>query len=188
MPFLPPAFSRFSELERCSNRPALKLLACLKSLSSGNASSPISTPHRRMVTDLEKAEQEGNQNVPQHVDGPILHPEVSTTRDGESRKEADERSVHSQSSGDSIEPVPVQQETPTSSNPKPASVGSRTLSIVPSSKRRGLLGRLSIIPEVDRPYDYANTTKWLITLVVALAAAAAPLGSAIFFREYFAPN
>ena len=141
-----------------------------------------------MVDDPEKAEAEVNQRVPQDVDGPILHPGVSTTQDGEAnKKEDDEGSIHSQSSGNSIEAAPAQPDPPPHTNSKPDSVLSRTLSIVPRSKRRGLLGRLSIIPEVDRPYDYANGTKWLITLIVALAAAAAPLGSAIFFRECFLP-
>jgi hypothetical protein len=137
-----------------------------------------------MVDDPEKAELGVSQGLPQDPDGPVLHPEVSTTRDGESgKKEDDEGSVHSQSSRNSIEAAPVQQDAAARPNSKPASVLSRTLSIVPRSKRRGLLGRFSIIPEVDRPYDYANNTKWLITLIVALAAAAAPLGSAIFFRK-----
>ena len=50
---------------------------------------------------------------------------------------------------------------------------------VPRHKRRGLLGRLSLIPEVVQPYNYARRTKWLITLTVAASAAAAPMGSAI---------
>jgi hypothetical protein len=139
-----------------------------------------------MIDDPEKAEAEVNQSVPQDVDGPTLHPGVSTSRDGElNKKEDDEGSVHTQSSGNSREAAPAQPDPPPPTNSHPVSVLSRTLSIVPRSKRRGLLGRLSIIPEVDRPYDYANTTKWLITLIVAIAAAAAPLGSAIFFRECF---
>lgn len=54
--------------------------------------------------------------------------------------------------------------------------------IVPREKRRGLFGRLGLIPEVERPVDYLRSTKWTITLVVAAATAAAPLGSSIFFR------
>ena len=63
-----------------------------------------------------------------------------------------------------------------------SSTRSRALSIVPRLRRRGLFGRFAIIPEVDRPYDYSNKTKWTLTSVVALAAAAAPIGSAIFYR------
>jgi hypothetical protein len=54
---------------------------------------------------------------------------------------------------------------------------------IPRSRRRGLLGRLALIPEVETPYDYKNGTKWTITAIVALAAAAAPMGSGIFYRE-----
>ena len=59
---------------------------------------------------------------------------------------------------------------------------SRTLVIVPRSKRRGLFARFALVPEAERPYDYKNSTKWFITLVVALAGAAAPFGSGVFFR------
>ena len=54
---------------------------------------------------------------------------------------------------------------------------------VPRSERRGLFASLAIVPEVESPYDYKNSTKWGITLTVALATAAAPLGSTIFYRE-----
>lgn len=71
----------------------------------------------------------------------------------------------------------------TRSKSKSASVRSKAVTIIPRSKRRGLLGRLALIPEVSHPPEYARKTKWLITLIVALAAAAAPMGSAILFRE-----
>lgn len=138
-----------------------------------------------MIVDPEKADAEVDHNVPQDLDGPILHPEVSTTRDGESSKKEDGGgSLHSQTSKETGA-VPERPEAPPSAQSKPASLRPRTLTTVPRGERRGLLGRLSIIPEVTRPYDYPNSTKWLITLIVALAAAAAPLGSAIFFRECF---
>jgi hypothetical protein len=135
-----------------------------------------------MVPDPEKADPEVSQNVPQDLDGPVLHPGVSTVADDESKEGADGASKDSKFSDDSIEPVPMPEEHLQRSKSKSSSV--RTLAIVPRSQRRGLLGILSIIPEVERPYDYADGTKWLITFIVALAAAAAPLGSAIFFREY----
>ncbi|KAF7530454.1 hypothetical protein G7054_g9570 [Neopestalotiopsis clavispora] len=62
-----------------------------------------------------------------------------------------------------------------------SSTRSRALSIVPRAKRRGLFGRLAVLPEVHRPYDYSRRTKWTITFIVAIAAAAAPMGSAIFY-------
>ena len=59
-------------------------------------------------------------------------------------------------------------------------VTSRT-AIVPRGERRGLFAFLSIIPEVENPYEYARITKKLITLVIAIAGAAAPMASAILF-------
>jgi hypothetical protein len=53
---------------------------------------------------------------------------------------------------------------------------------VPRSQRRGLLGRFTLVAEVQDPYDYSNRLKWFITFIVAFAAAAAPMGSSIFFR------
>jgi multidrug resistance protein len=52
---------------------------------------------------------------------------------------------------------------------------------VPRSHRRGLLATLTLIPEVIEPKDYPRPRKWFLTFVVALAAVAAPMGSAIFF-------
>ena len=54
---------------------------------------------------------------------------------------------------------------------------------VPHSKRRGLFGRFTIVAEVEEPKHYPRRTKWFITFVIALAAVAAPLGSAIIFRK-----
>ncbi|KIW11430.1 hypothetical protein PV08_10730 [Exophiala spinifera] len=50
---------------------------------------------------------------------------------------------------------------------------------VPRSKRRGLFSRFALVAEVTQPFDYKDSTKWFITFIVAVAAAAAPLGSAI---------
>lgn len=67
----------------------------------------------------------------------------------------------------------------------PASVHSHQLArVVSRSQRRGLLGRFTVVAEVENPLDYPRRTKWFITFVVALAAVAAPLGSTIFFRTY----
>ncbi|PHH82776.1 hypothetical protein CDD82_4850 [Ophiocordyceps australis] len=55
------------------------------------------------------------------------------------------------------------------------------LTIVPRASRRGLCGRFTIVPEVERPYDYKPSTKWGITATIALAAMAAPMGSSIFY-------
>ncbi|CAJ2502935.1 Uu.00g103290.m01.CDS01 [Anthostomella pinea] len=53
--------------------------------------------------------------------------------------------------------------------------------IIPRNKRRGLLAWMAVLPEVDRPYDYGNSTKWTITILAALAGCAAPMGSAILY-------
>ncbi|KAI4724244.1 MFS general substrate transporter [Aureobasidium sp. EXF-10728] len=50
---------------------------------------------------------------------------------------------------------------------------------VPKGQRRGLLARVAIIAEVENPKHYARRTKWFITFVVAVAGAAAPMGSSI---------
>lgn len=55
--------------------------------------------------------------------------------------------------------------------------------IVPRAHRRGLLASLAVIPEVERPKEYSNKVKWAITLFTAVAGAAAPMGSAIFYRK-----
>ena len=54
---------------------------------------------------------------------------------------------------------------------------------VPRSRRRGLFGRFTLLIEVEEPRHYPRRTKWFITFNIALAAVAAPLGSAIIFRE-----
>lgn len=140
-----------------------------------------------MVQDPEKADLDVKGPLPQDLDGPVEQPGVSTTQDSEAQKdekhETDEDSIHSHSSNDTIEAIPKNGEAAKRSKSRSSSVRSSLLSIVPRSKRRGLFGRLAIIPEVDNPYDYKRSTKWLITLIVALAAAAAPMGSAIFLRK-----
>jgi hypothetical protein len=124
-----------------------------------------------------------------HLDRPIWQPCVATEGDGlkeldyESPVDGDSEQSRRASSLDIIEAAPVGA-TQHSSRAKSqsSSVRSRPMSIIPRSKRRGLLGRFTIIPETERPYEYGNGTKWTITFVVALAAAAAPMGSAIFYR------
>ena len=55
---------------------------------------------------------------------------------------------------------------------------------IPHSKRRGMLGRFTFIAEVEEPKHYDRKIKWFITFNVAFAAIAAPMGSAIIFREF----
>jgi multidrug resistance protein len=69
--------------------------------------------------------------------------------------------------------------------PNPPTTLSRTVSVMPEAvvverrNRRGLFGKLTLIPEVENPYHYTRKTKWFITFVVAVCGAAAPMGSAI---------
>jgi hypothetical protein len=81
--------------------------------------------------------------------------------------------------GDSIE-LPSRQPPPEESGGAP-SVATK----VPRSQRRGLFASITILPEVTDPYhQYSYRTKWFIVFVVAYSAAAAPMGSAIFFRTF----
>ncbi len=66
-----------------------------------------------------------------------------------------------------------------------SSTRARPAVVVPRGERRGLLSRFTIVPEVVNPYDYKRGTKWGITATIAVATAAAPLGSSIFYRPYF---
>jgi hypothetical protein len=86
--------------------------------------------------------------------------------------------IHEETASDVDEDVEHQR-----AQSRASSTRSRPLSIVPRAKRRGLFAQLAFLPEVDRPYDYSNRAKWTITTFVAIAAAAAPMGSAIFYRE-----
>lgn len=54
---------------------------------------------------------------------------------------------------------------------------------VPVSERHGLLGKICLLYEAEDPKAYPHKIKWFITLTVALAAAAAPLGSSILLRK-----
>ena len=54
---------------------------------------------------------------------------------------------------------------------------------VPRSKRRGLFACATMLAEIKDPYQYSYKTKWFIVFIVAYARAAAPMGSAIFFRR-----
>ncbi|RMZ78672.1 hypothetical protein DV738_g3765, partial [Chaetothyriales sp. CBS 135597] len=73
---------------------------------------------------------------------------------------------------------------------QPASILKRTPSkaesilsreVLPLSERRGLLGRLSVIPEVTNPFSYGNGTKWWMTVIVSFAAITSSTGSSIFY-------
>lgn len=50
---------------------------------------------------------------------------------------------------------------------------------VPRNERRGLLARFCVVDEITNAWDYSNRMKWSITAIVAVAGAAAPMGSSI---------
>jgi hypothetical protein len=72
-----------------------------------------------------------------------------------------------------------------SQSPPARATLSRTTSVTPDArivdrnKRRGLLARFSLIPEVENAYHYVNRTKWIVTSIVAFCGIAGPMGSAI---------
>lgn len=60
-------------------------------------------------------------------------------------------------------------------------------SLNPSEVRSSALNRLFtasiLIPSINNPYDYRRREKWIITIIVTVAAAAAPMGAAMFYRK-----
>ncbi|KAI1157916.1 major facilitator superfamily domain-containing protein [Nemania serpens] len=62
-----------------------------------------------------------------------------------------------------------------------SSTGPRRALLIPKESRRGLVPWLSLVPEVDNPRNYDNGVKWMLTIFVAAAACAAPMGSSIFY-------
>ncbi|KAI8672711.1 MFS domain-containing protein [Fusarium sp. Ph1] len=110
---------------------------------------------------------------------------VSTSRSSHTQSRAD--SIHQEQ--DAIEPVTLGEplghidtrRSAKRSCSRASSARSRPLSIVPRSKRRGLFGSLTLVPEIAYPPDYKNSTKWGLTFIIALATAAAPLGSTVVY-------
>lgn len=70
--------------------------------------------------------------------------------------------------------------SPTIPPPLPASMTSLAVPIV-RGQRRGLFSSLTLIPEVATPTSYPNHTKWIITSLIAVAAAAGPMGTSIVY-------
>jgi multidrug resistance protein len=104
--------------------------------------------------------------------------DLEISADGPSQECTPTPSIHSQESRSEAEasPPPLQRHVTNSSSIRSSSFYPP---IVPRHKRRGLLARFSIVPETTEPYLYPRRTKWMITFTVAVAAAAAPMGSAI---------
>lgn len=137
-----------------------------------------------MFDDPEKGSIEPNQHT-SYTPSFSKEPRASSSKEeNEPGRESDIESTHSRDSIDTIATIeegeggeePQKFKSNASSIPGP-------LIVVPKEKRRGLLGRFTLIPEVENPQLYERKTKWILTLFVALAAAGGPLGSAIFVRE-----
>ncbi|SPN97406.1 related to dityrosine transporter [Cephalotrichum gorgonifer] len=136
-------------------------------------------PHEVADPDITDETGEKAVSVPENEPDIDAAPRSEKAVEEEGRKEEDVEAEHDLSEADSHSHHSGQSdEEPIS---RTSTAQSRALSIVPRSRRRGLFARLAVVPEVDRPYDYKNSTKWIITLVIALAGAAAPFGSSIFY-------
>ncbi|KAI5860254.1 major facilitator superfamily transporter multidrug resistance [Durotheca rogersii] len=133
-----------------------------------------------MLAELEKADEKGGDlesrraHTREEDDTAGSITSTTTNRDAEEERR---RASHG---------VPVDEEAavpaPTErARSQASSARSRPLSIVPRLKRRGILAQLTLIPEVERPFEYSRKDKWMITAFIALAACAAPMGSAIFY-------
>lgn len=109
---------------------------------------------------LEK--QQSDQIDPQHGENSHDQGETDLKSDGKQEQQA--------------EPTMAKAASTTSAT-------SKTLELIPRSDRRGLFARFTIIPEVTNPYDYKDNTKWMMTIIVSLAATTSSTGSSIFYRE-----
>ncbi|KAL1866648.1 hypothetical protein Plec18167_008980 [Paecilomyces lecythidis] len=96
------------------------------------------------------------------------------------RSEDTDSDTNSISPASSLPPV-VEGKSPEDVHPQRASSVYEEPIPVPRSKRRGLFAQFTLLAEVENPKAYPRRTKWFITFIVAVAAAAAPMGSSIFF-------
>ncbi|RYP79454.1 hypothetical protein DL769_002963 [Monosporascus sp. CRB-8-3] len=132
-----------------------------------------------MPVDLEKQDKAARDTVSQlsREDGAEVGHEVSERIIGVTTLAGSPRMDDAGYKGELEDVHPTPQ--PPSQPASPAQC--RDPGIVPRLQRRGLLAQLAIIPEVERPKEYSNRVKWIITTFTALAGCAAPMGSAIFY-------
>ena len=110
------------------------------------------------------------------VDSPDTPKEYRISLDGSDPTEA------SLSTDETAPPSPSTPPDVEAQDPSPHLDGSTPVPTkVPRSQRRGLLGRWTLVAEVDEPRNYSKKMKWSITMIVGVAAFAAPTGSAILF-------
>ncbi|KAK7737936.1 hypothetical protein SLS53_006314 [Cytospora paraplurivora] len=167
--------------------------------SAGDA---VPQSHPGTGKDLEKATSNGRHDQPaslndeEHIDEKTrqsVHEEEDGREDDDDDDDDDEYEQHHDPEPEGpaglnfgFPPDQEAQATQVRSRSRASSARSRPLVIVPRRERRGLFSQFTIIPEVERPYDYSRKTKWIITTVVALAAAGGPLGSNITYRDNIA--
>lgn len=92
-------------------------------------------------------------------------------------------SSHSNHNTTTTTPTKPDLETATTTEEDETTTTPATPIKIARSQRRGLFGRFTLVAEVEEPKHYPRRTKWFITFNIALAAVAAPLGSAIIFRK-----
>lgn len=107
-----------------------------------------------------------------------LPSEKEISQDAATEEKQGTRSIQDDSQSESTTIVDAEP-APAEANVEQVQSTKQPLVKVPRAKKRGLFARFAAIPEVTEPYHYPNKTKWLITFIVAIAAAAAPVGSAI---------
>lgn len=64
-------------------------------------------------------------------------------------------------------------------NVDPPALLQKTITRIPVSQRRGLFAMLALIPEVEEPRNYSDSTKLTIVSVVAFAGLTGPMGTSI---------
>lgn len=166
--------------------------------SAGDA---VPQSHPGTGKDPEKATSDGRHDEPagvkdeQHIDEKSrhsVHDEEEDEAKGEEEDDDDDDEYEAHHDPEPEGPAglnlgfPPDQEvqaTQVRSRSRASSARSRPVVVVPRRERRGLFAQFTLIPEVERPYDYSRKTKWIITTIVALAAAGGPLGSNITYRE-----
>ena len=82
--------------------------------------------------------------------------------------------------------VDAQVEKGDTSEAPPISPLTQSAIVVPASERQGLLSSLEIIPQINNAQNYTRRTKWCLTLIAAIAALPAPMGTAIILRACIA--
>lgn len=158
--------------------------------SSPDRESPSTQTTRGQLKDGDetKGDGHGRQPLNDEVTPAAGHKKQAVVDDEKSRHstELDEEDLdadHDSTHGENEDP---ESGVPARTQSRASSSRSRPIVVVPRSERRGLFGRFTILPEITIPYDYTNNTKWFITILVAFCGFAAPIGSAIFFRESLA--